>query len=1081
MLHLRTVLLSDDSAIVKKYTVIIAASNFLDTLKLFFNGASIAILIATGVWALHIVGVFELPDAAIYDLLVRYSPAKSATPRVLLVGVDPGDRNAGDQTWLRVLETLEKLEARQIVFAFAPPNASPSFYRRAFAAGGRVIFGRGLIPDPSGDPDETRLEPWPVAVGTLDREPPFGVVALPPVDKGVYRRQYAWHSLQGRHYPALEVQVVSQLADGRPPLPEQSYWVNFQGGPAYPPMIALQRLLQGGLIPELVRERSVLIGSLPPPQTPDLHTPLDRMDDAGIPLLAFQGYALETLLRDQPIRPLSAPVVLAILVVVVFANLIVYQWGWLRFGLWVTGVFLAIYAASAWLALRAQWWPPVTALIVVQAAVFAVVFWHKSLVQDRALRSLVIDLASRSHEQALSPGFYASPEPWNQVVDLVRQTLDLDWLIFLERIPDQYYVREIAALNCRFADIDERRRDYRRVPYSDAMAERRTVRLEQRLFLKADATIDQYMTPLLFGGELLGFWAMGVSPDKVAANPDFFALVDDFRDQIAEMLYHRLQWQQRQTAQTGDERFRYLRLEGGENVHHALRQALRVFERRLLRLEQVFQEMGTAAIFYNPFGRVLQANEAMAAILRQGRLPAYEMTALDLLSTLCGIDLSEGRQALRRVFVDHQTVTLPAGVPDDTRHRYTLRAQPVLVAEGVRPPGEAAEALPFQLQGVLIELFDVTTLHNLSLVKAELTERIHQRLRDHLQAMVLATDLREAEQSPENSRRSVRLILHRQVETAVTLLNQAQKYLLTDLTALQQLDRYPVEPRAPLRAVLGELAGRADERQVRVIVDMPELLSLVMADADALREALEVLVAVLIEDAMIGSQLTIKLQEQARWLVYDLRNQGFGMPDAKFQAWLSRDDSEATPLFRRLRVVRRRVTDWNGVLQASSALGEGVRFVLRLPCFGGEERSDSDDTTRSQLYLAQAENRRVLVVDDSKVIQRLVTWSLRKEGYDARAAADGRQAIALMQEWVPDLIVLDMMMPIMDGLQFLEWRNRHYPRLPVLALTGMKRPDVEEQILAAGADTVLFKPMQMSELLAKVKLLLDLGDAPPAH
>ena len=86
-----------------------------------------------------------------------------------------------------------------------------------------------------------------------------------------------------------------------------------------------------------------------------------------------------------------------------------------------------------------------------------------------------------------------------------------------------------------------------------------------------------------------------------------------------------------------------------------------------------------------------------------------------------------------------------------------------------------------------------------------------------------------------------------------------------------------------------------------------------------------------------------------------------------------------------------------------------------------------------------------------------------------------------MQEWVPDLIVLDMMMPIMDGLQFLEWRNRHYPRLPVLALTGMKRPDVEEQILAAGADTVLFKPMQMLELLAKVKLLLDLGDAPPAH
>ncbi|HRD68090.1 MAG TPA: response regulator [Candidatus Competibacter sp.] len=1054
--------------------------NFIYILN-FLNGAILAVIVSLVTFSLHFIGVFQLPDAVIYDLAVRYGPAGSAIPRVLLVGVDPEDRNAGDQTWLRVLDTLEKLEARQILFAFVPPNASPNFYRRALAMD-KIVFGRGLVADPSGHLDEARLEPWPAAVDALERELPFGVVAVPPADRGIYRRQYAWYALQGQPYPALEARAASQLAGDRPPLPERSYWVNFRGGPAYLPMVTLQRLLRNGLIPELVRGRSVLIGLLPSPQTPSLHTPLDQPPDAGMTLLAFQGYALETLLRDQPIRPLSAPVVLAILAVVVFANLIVYQWGWLRFGLWVTGAFLAAYAASAWLALYAQRWPPVTALIVVQAAVFAVVFWHKSLVQDRALRSLVVDLASRSREQAILPGFYASPEPWNQVVELVRQTLDLGWLIFLERIPDQYYVREIAALNCRFADIDERRRDYRRVPYSDAVAERQTVRLEQRLFLKADSAIDQYMTPLLFGGELLGFWAMGVSPDKVAANPDFFVLVDDIRDQIAEMLYHRLQWQQQQTSQTSGERFRYLRLDGGENLHHALQQALRVFERRLLRLERVFQEMETAAIFYNPFGRVLQANEAMAAILRQGQLPAYEMTALDLLSTLCGIDLSEGRQALRRVFVDHQTVTLPADVPGDTRHRYTLRAQPVLAAEGARLPDEAAEALPFQLQGVLIELFDVTTLHNLSLVKTELTARVHEQLRDHLQAMVLATDLREAEQSQERGRQSVRLILRQQVETAVALLNRAQKYLLTDLIALQQFDRYPVEPRAPLRAALAELSRQMDERQVRTAVDMPELLSLVMADSDALREALETLLAVLIEDAMVGSQLTIKLREQAGWLVYELRNQGFGMPNAKFQSWLGRDDSEATPLFRRLRAVRRRIVDWQGVLQGSSALGDGVRFVLRLPCFGGEERGEGDDTTRSQLYLAQAENKRILVVDDSKMIQRLVTWSLRKEGYDARAAADGQRAIAVLQAWMPDLIVLDMMMPVMDGLQFLEWRNQYHPRLPVLALTGMERPDVEEQILAAGADAVLFKPMHVPELLAKVKRLLDLGDAPPtAH
>lgn len=103
---------------------------------------------------------------------------------------------------------------------------------------------------------------------------------------------------------------------------------------------------------------------------------------------------------------------------------------------------------------------------------------------------------------------------------MVRQSLDLGWLIFLERPPGQHHVREIAALNCQFADIDERRRDYRRAPYSDAIAENRLIRL-RRLFLKLDPGMDQYMTPLTFGGEVLGFWAMGIAPEKSRLLPDF--------------------------------------------------------------------------------------------------------------------------------------------------------------------------------------------------------------------------------------------------------------------------------------------------------------------------------------------------------------------------------------------------------------------------------------------------------------------------------------------------------------------------------------------------------------------------------
>lgn len=152
--------------------------------------------------------------------------------------------------------------------------------------------------------------------------------------------------------------------------------------------------------------------------------------------------------------------------------------------------------------------------------------------------------------------------------------------------------------------------------------------------------------------------------------------------------------------------------------------------------------------------------------------------------------------------------------------------------------------------------------------------------------------------------------------------------------------------------------------------------------------------------------------------------------------------------------------------------------MLRLPCFSGEEQSDgSEDTIRSHALLGRPDAQRILVVDDSKMIRRLVTLSLQKGGYHARAAANGQQAITLLENWMPDLIVLDMMMPVMDGLKFLEWRNQHHPHLPVLALTGMERPEAREQILAAGANAVLFKPMHIPELLAKVELLLGAGEA----
>ncbi|MCC8986552.1 MAG: response regulator [Candidatus Contendobacter sp.] len=115
----------------------------------------------------------------------------------------------------------------------------------------------------------------------------------------------------------------------------------------------------------------------------------------------------------------------------------------------------------------------------------------------------------------------------------------------------------------------------------------------------------------------------------------------------------------------------------------------------------------------------------------------------------------------------------------------------------------------------------------------------------------------------------------------------------------------------------------------------------------------------------------------------------------------------------------------------------------------------------------------ILIVDDHEAIRKLLTLVLTQTGYQVRSAENGQQAIEQLLDWAPHLIILDAMMPIMDGLQFLDWRAQHdLLRIPVLALTGMKHPGSREQLLAAGANAVLFKPVRLPVLLPQIEQLL---------
>ena len=114
---------------------------------------------------------------------------------------------------------------------------------------------------------------------------------------------------------------------------------------------------------------------------------------------------------------------------------------------------------------------------------------------------------------------------------------------------------------------------------------------------------------------------------------------------------------------------------------------------------------------------------------------------------------------------------------------------------------------------------------------------------------------------------------------------------------------------------------------------------------------------------------------------------------------------------------------------------------------------------------------KILVVEDELVLRETLTYNLVKQGYEVNAAADGRQAVEMARQTLPDLILLDIMLPKLDGFEVCRLLRQEL-RAPIIMLTA-RSDEVDKVVgLEVGADDYLTKPFSMRELLARVKAQL---------
>ena len=135
---------------------------------------------------------------------------------------------------------------------------------------------------------------------------------------------------------------------------------------------------------------------------------------------------------------------------------------------------------------------------------------------------------------------------------------------------------------------------------------------------------------------------------------------------------------------------------------------------------------------------------------------------------------------------------------------------------------------------------------------------------------------------------------------------------------------------------------------------------------------------------------------------------------------------------------------------------------------------NSNDEIKERI-IKEKSQKTVLVVDDEKPIVDILVYNLKKEGYNTLEANDGEEAVRLVIEKKPDLVLLDIMLPKMDGLTVCK-RIRHNYNIPIIMLSA-KDEEIDKILgLELGADDFITKPFSVRELIARVKANLRKSD-----
>jgi CHASE2 domain-containing sensor protein len=887
----------------------------------FFN-LLVGLGLTLGIWVASLAGFFSIPNGLVYDFFLRSAPQERQPSQVLLVLADYHTMNLGDEVWLRSITTLEDLGARQVIFSFLPTNVSRSFYEAAEKKT-TVFFGR-----------QKRRELQPMDTPMFEAIPGqaegfhlrIGLLGLDESSNGINRTEKTAWSIGKQNQESVLLMAARDrlgiLADLG-----QDFPINFAGRPGGIPKTDLSSVLNKTLVSEMVQGKSVLVGFRVPSRFSGVLTPLNPYRPSMTPV-EYHGFALDTLISGRTIMWLGEVPKLVLIGLVVALGLLLHTLAAPRLAMTLVLVFIALCSVAAGvLLLSVGLWLPVLEIVTSQLVLLTAMSWRRTSVRNEKVREFVLEKSARVILGSVPGSIFDSPDQWNQLVHMVNQTLPLEKTIFLEKVPGDHRVKEVVALNTGLSDIEERRRDYERTPYSTALERGIPVKVS-KFFKSASETEEQFLVPLSFGGTILGFWAFTVESEKPIDTGKLLPAISMFSSQFAELLYRRREWSESEKVQQSWFN-KILALKRRQDMIDRMVDLVALLELRLALLESALESSGSALMLCDLFGRVLGVNRRMKDLCARVGVVPYQLTALDVLVKLTGKTPTETRAIINRAIVENDTLNVSATVSANGIESFFVMTVSGLKSQSTQIlHSEDKEHYPFDLYGLLIEMQEVSERADVTRIKDRILEQGSIRIQEGLEALIGLIAILE-EQAPSIS---VGPVLERIRFTRSSLssaMDELRSYIGEDGFS-STIDYYPVDAAEPVIAAVVSLQRDTERRRVTFDVDEPSSKVLVLGMPQELAQLVEALLRVLVNDAYEGTQISVKIIPRGLEVVYELADNGYGIPDEDFQRYLRSPELADSEQFEAIGRLRSKLVLWRADLTGFSEVGAGMRFTLRL-------------------------------------------------------------------------------------------------------------------------------------------------------